>query len=70
MVIYTIHQPSLDIFRMFDKLLILNKGEINYFGKAADCKRYYGEMNKFCPKDKNPIDFYIDVSIKANKEEA
>lgn len=35
-IIYTIHQPSLDIFRMFDNLLILNRGEINYFGKAAD----------------------------------
>lgn len=66
---YTIHQPSLDIFRMFDNLLILNKGRINYFGKAQEAEDYYAEMGKELPPNKNPIDFYIEISIRATPEE-
>lgn len=65
-IIYTIHQPSLDIFRMFDNLLILNKGRINYFGKAVSAEDYYKDMGKILPPNKNPIDFYIEISIKAD----
>ena len=30
-VILTIHQPRLDIFYMFDKLLLLSDGKVDYF---------------------------------------
>jgi len=39
----------LDIFNMFDKLLILNKGQINYFGKAKDTYQYYRELGYTVP---------------------
>lgn len=33
-VITTIHQPRSDIYLMFDKLVILSKGKLMYFGNA------------------------------------
>ena len=30
-IVYTIHQPSVDIGELFDKLMILNKGKIVFY---------------------------------------
>lgn len=69
MIAYTIHQPSTDIFRMFDNLLILNRGKISYFGKAESAYEYYEELGYPVPSGKNPIDFFIQVTIKADEKE-
>lgn len=69
MIIYTIHQPSFEIFKMFDNLLILNRGIINYFGRADEAEDYYAEMGKELPPNKNPIDFFIEISIKSTPEQ-
>lgn len=34
--ISTIHQPSPEVFELFDKLVLLSAGRIIYFGNAAD----------------------------------
>lgn len=51
LIIYTIHQPSLDIFKMFDKLMILNKGRISYFGEARLAVPYYKNLGFESRKD-------------------
>ena len=53
---------------MFDNFMILNKGKINYFGKASDAEAYYGDLGYKLPPNKNPIDYYIEISIKADLE--
>jgi ABC-type multidrug transport system ATPase subunit len=35
-IVFTIHQPSSNIFQLFDRLLIMNKGEIVYQGPAQE----------------------------------
>ncbi len=51
---------------MFDKLIILNKGEINYFGRARDSIDHYKVIGYDVEEHKNPIDRYIDIAIKAS----
>lgn len=53
---------------MFDKLIILNKGEMNYFGKAKDSIRYYKSAGYDVEEHRNPIDKYIDIAIKCSPE--
>ena len=67
LVVYTIHQPSTDIFGLFDNLCILHEGRNIYFGKAQDCLDYFEAIDYKCPEDRNPMDYYIDVVKKAEK---
>eukprot|EP00122_Pirum_gemmata_P019052 Pgem_evm1s17847 len=60
--ICTIHQPSSDVFRLFDRLLLLVKGEIVYLGAAKDATGYFGELGYKHPPKMNPADFLIAVT--------
>jgi ABC-type multidrug transport system ATPase subunit/ABC-type multidrug transport system permease subunit len=67
-IVYTIHQPSTDIFILFDNLLILNEGKNVYFGKAEKVLDYFKEIGYQCPDDQNPMDYYIDLVKKSSPE--
>ncbi|KAI8924870.1 P-loop containing nucleoside triphosphate hydrolase protein [Entophlyctis helioformis] len=68
-VITTIHQPSSEIFHMFDDLLLLADGRVIYQGPAEDAVEYFGKLGYQCGKDNNPAD-YIFMSILNNEEGA
>ena len=68
-VVYTIHQPSTDIFGLFDNLLILHEGKNVFFGKAENTLEYFDKIDYTCPEDRNPMDYYIDVVKKAKDKE-
>ncbi len=53
---------------MFDKLLILNKGKVNYFGYAKDSINYYSKLGYEVEENKNPIDKFIEIAIKADDD--
>ncbi|EKX39193.1 hypothetical protein GUITHDRAFT_76568, partial [Guillardia theta CCMP2712] len=55
-VVATIHQPSSDIFHMFDNLLILAHGKILYQGPSRDCTPYFAARGSECPRYTNPAD--------------
>mmetsp|Transcript_20390 Transcript_20390/g.49326 ORF Transcript_20390/g.49326 Transcript_20390/m.49326 type:complete len:724 (-) Transcript_20390:11-2182(-) len=55
-VVATIHQPSSDIFHMFDNLTILAHGSILYQGEARASLAYFAEKGLPCPEDVNPAD--------------
>lgn len=67
-IIYTIHQPSMEIAHLFDNLLILNKGAVMYFGKNSDAIDYYTELGFPTPETKNPVEFFIELSAKGGDE--
>ena len=52
---------------MFDNLLILNRGKINYFGLARKSIQFYEKLGYDVENDKNPIDYFIDIAIKGSK---
>ncbi len=62
-VIMTIHQPRLEAFDLFDKLLLLTKGgKLAYFGPSKGAKEYFTERSAL-PADaaENPADYVLDV---------
>ncbi|OQR85491.1 ATP-binding Cassette (ABC) Superfamily [Achlya hypogyna] len=58
-VIATIHQPSSQIFALFDRLLLLTGGETVYFGPAAEAVEYFSARGLVCPGYVNPADFFM-----------
>eukprot|EP00005_Dracoamoeba_jomungandri_P007043 CAMPEP_0174274676 /NCGR_PEP_ID=MMETSP0439-20130205/58844_1 /TAXON_ID=0 /ORGANISM="Stereomyxa ramosa, Strain Chinc5" /LENGTH=696 /DNA_ID=CAMNT_0015366603 /DNA_START=54 /DNA_END=2144 /DNA_ORIENTATION=- len=64
-IIATIHQPSSDIFQMFDKLIVLANGHIVYQGTATGAVAYFSKLNFKCPTFSNPAEFIMNL-VKVN----
>ncbi|KAK7045764.1 ATP-binding cassette transporter snq2 [Paramarasmius palmivorus] len=66
-ILCTIHQPSAELFQVFDRLLLLRKGgETVYFGDLghnATALIGYFERNgsRHCEPEENPAEFMLDV---------
>eukprot|EP00741_Cyanophora_paradoxa_P012559 tig00020614_g12136.t1 len=52
----TLHQPSSDIFHMFDDLCLMAAGRILYFGPAQASLPYFAAEGFPCPTFTNPAD--------------
>lgn len=58
-IVATIHQPSAEIFRMFDYLLLLAEGQTVYFGPAHKAMKHFVSMGINPPANVNPADFLL-----------
>lgn len=60
-IICAIHQPSSSIFAKFDKLLLIAKGNIVYFGQTNNVTSYFEKCGYSCPAHYNPADFILEL---------
>ncbi|XP_065181399.1 uncharacterized protein LOC135812026 [Sycon ciliatum] len=60
-IITSIHQPSSQIFHMFNKLMLLSRGQVVYFGPGKDAVAHFSRLGYECPMNYNPADFLLDV---------
>ena len=56
-VVATIHQPSSDILRLFDDIILLNHGKIVFQGEVNNIVNYFDNIGYKCPEYTNPSDF-------------
>ncbi|KAJ9693827.1 hypothetical protein PVL29_009675 [Vitis rotundifolia] len=61
-VITTIHQPSSRLFHKFDKLILLGKGNLLYFGKASGAMEYFSSIGCSPLITMNPAEFLLDLA--------
>ena len=59
LIICTIHQPSSEIFALFDNLYLLAGGGVVYSGPREDAPKYFATLGYHCPATHNPADFLI-----------
>lgn len=58
-IIASIHQPSSEVFELFDNLCLLSSGKTVYFGHASSAKEFFA-LNGFpCPSFQNPSDHFL-----------
>jgi ABC-type multidrug transport system ATPase subunit len=57
----TIHQPSSELWGLFDKLLLLVEGRTAYYGKANTVVEYFATLGYECPQYTNPADFLLGL---------
>jgi len=57
-VFMSLHQPSSDIYSLLDKIAILSKGELVYYGCAKGMVQYFTDIGYPCDKYTNPLDRY------------
>ncbi|KAG1709784.1 Protein white [Nymphon striatum] len=79
-VIFTIHQPSSEIFDLIDKLLLVSEGRLVFLGTRPEAHEFFSSLsnsnqNYFshdlnCPNHHNPADFFVhSIAIKPENEE-
>ncbi|EEY67301.1 ATP-binding Cassette (ABC) Superfamily [Phytophthora infestans T30-4] len=66
-VIATIHQPSSEMFTLFDQLYLLSDGSPVYQGKASESVDYFASMGYQCPPLMNPTDFFMRQLVVMDK---
>ncbi|EAS06409.2 ABC transporter family protein (macronuclear) [Tetrahymena thermophila SB210] len=60
-IIFTIHQPSSDIWNLFDRVCLLADGKFVYQGKRENIIEYFNTINFKCPRYSNPADYFISL---------
>lgn len=61
-IVSTIHQPSSQVFGLFDSLLLMSRGRIIYQGAAPLVLSYFETIGFPCPENTNPADHIIFVA--------
>ncbi|KAJ8038182.1 Protein white [Holothuria leucospilota] len=70
-VVSTIHQPSSDVFNLFDNVYFLANGKTAYAGPQDGIVDHFSPLGYQCPDDFSPSDYYIAVlSIVPGHERA
>ena len=58
-VICTIHQPSSEVFAMFDRILLMADGKTAYLGTISEALDFFTGLGMPCPSNFNPADHFI-----------
>ncbi|KAK9115466.1 hypothetical protein Sjap_014413 [Stephania japonica] len=58
-VIASIHQPSSEVFELFDRLYLLSGGKTVYFGRASAAYEFFAHAGFPCPALRNPSDHFL-----------
>jgi ABC-type multidrug transport system ATPase subunit len=61
-VIFTIHQPSSEIFYLLDRLCILALGKTVYFGPSEKCFDHFESINLPVPSLYNPFEHFMEIT--------
>lgn len=60
-VLVTIHQPSSDVFQLFDRLVLLAEGRVAFQGHRTDAADFFEGCGFPVPYNYNPADHYIET---------
>lgn len=58
-ILCTIHQPSSEVFFLFDVVIFMKEGRIFYQGPADGVVSYFSRFDYVCPKNFNPSDYVM-----------
>lgn len=68
-VLFTIHQPSSEVFAAFDHLILLNKGRVMYQGSVENVPNYFESCSHPVPPNYNPADWIMTVAQRVPNED-
>lgn len=69
-ILATIHQPSSEVYNMFNKVLFMTEGRVGYIGTVDGAIPFFSSLGYKCPANYNPADFFIStLAIVPGKED-
>lgn len=58
-VLFTIHQPSSEVFNSFDNVILMNKGRVMYEGEVSNLNDHFSKRGHPVPPNYNPSDWIM-----------
>ncbi|KAF4670426.1 hypothetical protein FOZ61_000122, partial [Perkinsus olseni] len=68
-IVATIHQPSSEVFHLFDDVLFLWEGYCIYHGPVDEVEDYFARLGHSVPESFNPADFILFLTQTLDSEE-
>ncbi|XP_016190649.1 ABC transporter G family member 11 isoform X2 [Arachis ipaensis] len=68
-IIASIHQPSNEIFQLFNNLCLLSSGKTVYFGPVSAANKFFSSNGFPCPSLQNPPDHFVKIINKDFEQE-
>ncbi|KAJ8974285.1 hypothetical protein NQ317_013174 [Molorchus minor] len=70
LVLVTVHQPSSQLFDLFNNIILLANGQLIFEGSKQQAKLFFEKAKLYCPVSYNPADFYLKcLTTNYNDEE-
>ncbi|XP_031332545.1 protein white-like isoform X2 [Photinus pyralis] len=70
-VVCTIHQPSSELYAMFDKILLVAEGRVAFLGTPKEAELFFASLDAPCPPNYNPADYFVQLlAIIPGREES
>ncbi|XP_058798504.1 protein white isoform X1 [Phymastichus coffea] len=70
-IITTLHQPSSELFSMFNKILLMAEGRVAFTGTTEEACEFFKTLGVSCPSNYNPADYFIQLlAIVPGRENA
>ncbi|KAB8228243.1 ABC-2 type transporter-domain-containing protein [Aspergillus alliaceus] len=66
-IIVTLYQAGNDIFRLFDKVLVLDEGKQIYYGPGSQAQRFMEELGFQCSDGANIGDYLTSVTVPSER---
>lgn len=63
-IVVSIHHPSQEVFRLFDKVMFLSNGETIFYGKRNEIRPYFKKLGYKTTKDMNTADYVMSLILK------
>ncbi|XP_043270410.1 pleiotropic drug resistance protein TUR2-like [Venturia canescens] len=60
-IIATLHQPSSELFALFDRILLMAEGRVAFMGTPEQACAFFKSMGAVCPSNYNPADYFVQV---------
>ncbi|XP_058064538.1 protein white [Anopheles bellator] len=68
-IVFTIHQPSSELYCLFDRILLVAEGRVAFLGSPYQSAEFFSQLGTPCPPNYNPADFYVQMlAIAPSKE--
>ncbi|KAJ1367195.1 ABC-2 type transporter [Parelaphostrongylus tenuis] len=58
-IMVTIHQPSSQVFELFDRVYLMAEGRVAFCGNQSEASQFWSELGNPLPENFNPADHYI-----------
>lgn len=64
-ILCSLHQPRPQVLNLLDKVMLLSKGQVAYFGAPADASRYFFSVGRPFPEDQtHPADAMLTLTCR------
>ncbi|XP_026668551.1 ABC transporter G family member 3-like [Ceratina calcarata] len=60
-IVVTLHQPSSELFALFDRILLMAEGRVAFMGTTSQACSFFETLGAACPSNYNPADYFVQM---------